>query len=315
VFRISLFGHTRIGANPRVLSADDLPGLKPRQLLELLALGRGAPVAKTVLADRLWEGRPPASWPATVEGYVSVLRRCLEPGVPGRHTLIKTTPGGYRIDLEHAEIDLELFHRLLAAASEAPAPEALALLERAVQLADANLLQDEVFPRWAVEARSAARVARTTAALRGAEAALGADEPARAATLAGVVTDGEPLMERGWQLAIEALGRAGRRAEAVCAYHECRAVLRRDLGIDPDPLTQAVFLRALEGSWPAARGPVDPRPAGLDPYGALWPPARPQTAAPSRSRAPTMAVAAAERRSAPRTSSRPARPASSPRSP
>jgi len=259
VFRISLFGRTRIEGGLRVLNADDLPGLKPRQLLELLALGRGAPVAKPVLADRLWEGRPPASWPVTVEGYVSVLRRCLEPGVPGRRTLIRTTPGGYRIDLERAEIDLELFHRLLAAAPEAPAGEALPLWERAVQLAHGGLLEDEVFPRWAVEARSAARVARTTAALRGAEAALEVDEPARAAALAGVVTDGEPLMERGWQLAIEALGRAGRRAEAVCAYHECRAVLRRDLGIDPDPLTRAVFQWALDGSAVAGRAPV---PAG-----------------------------------------------------
>jgi DNA-binding SARP family transcriptional activator len=161
-----------------------------------------------------------------------------------------------------------------------------------VHVAHGDLLEDELFPHWAVEARSAARVARLTAALRGAEAALEVDEPARAADLAGLVTDGEPLMERGWQLAIEALGRAGRRAEAVCAYHECRAVLRRELGIDPDPLTQAVFQWALDGCRTAGRERVDPRPAEVNRYGALGPRSRTRTTAPSPSGESTTAVAA-----------------------
>ena len=74
---IKLFGPTVISGAGTRLVASDLGGSKPRQLLEMLALDLGTPIAKDLLAERLWDGRPPASYIATVESYVCSLRRRL----------------------------------------------------------------------------------------------------------------------------------------------------------------------------------------------------------------------------------------------
>jgi DNA-binding SARP family transcriptional activator len=254
MFTITLFGRTRIDCDGRTLRAEDFPGTKPRQLLELLGLGGGAAVPKQVLADRLWEGRPPVSWPVTLGSYVSVLRRILEPGTPGRRTLIRTTPGGYRLDLACVQLDLAEFERLTDEAVRTSSPATLVLCERALHIANEDLLQDEPFAAWAVEARRSASSRRISAALCGAEAALTVDQPDRAVALARQATDADPLSEHGWQLLIEASWRAGHRADAVRAYHACRAVLRRELGLEPDPATRALFEAALAGAVPRPRG-------------------------------------------------------------
>ena len=40
-FTVHLFGHTTVSTPDRTLRASDFTGVKPRQILELVALGRG----------------------------------------------------------------------------------------------------------------------------------------------------------------------------------------------------------------------------------------------------------------------------------
>ena len=80
-------------------------GLKPRQVLTVLALAGGQLVTKEQLAERLWGDTPPASWLATVESYVCVLRRALDPR-GGRRTVIATGRGGYTLDLDVVDVDV-----------------------------------------------------------------------------------------------------------------------------------------------------------------------------------------------------------------
>jgi hypothetical protein len=83
-----------------------LGGVKPRQLLEMLATELGNPLSKDLLAERLWEGKPPATYIATIESYVCVLRsqhahlgRAAD-GRPGH------TTSGYLLDPEQVCVDL-----------------------------------------------------------------------------------------------------------------------------------------------------------------------------------------------------------------
>ena len=92
-FGVRLFGHTTVHTPDRTLRASDFMGVKPRQILELIALGRGEPVRKTAIAEQIWAGRPPRRWQVTLESYVALLRRAIQPGVPGRATVLSTTPG------------------------------------------------------------------------------------------------------------------------------------------------------------------------------------------------------------------------------
>ena len=55
----------------------------------------------------------------------------------------------------------------------------------------------------------------------------------------------EPLREVGYQLLIRAYTKAGNRSEAVQAYQQCQKALGEQLGIDPSPETEALYLQAL----------------------------------------------------------------------
>jgi DNA-binding SARP family transcriptional activator len=88
---VRLFGSLELDVARGTLGARDLGGVKPKQLLEQLLLERGRAVPKDRLADQLWGNQLPQRVAATVETYVSVLRRHLGPGI------ISTEPGGYRV--------------------------------------------------------------------------------------------------------------------------------------------------------------------------------------------------------------------------
>jgi len=246
-FTVHLFGHTTVRTPARTLRASDFSGVKPRQILELIALGRGEPVRKAAIAEHIWSGRPPRRWQVTLESYVALLRRAMQPGVPGRATVLCTTPGGYRLDTERAGIDLHDFDGLTRSAAHAAGREALPLWEQAVRAAEATLLATEPYAAWAVDARRTHERALHAAATAGAETALALQCAERAVPLARRATELDPLAEHGWQLLIRAELAAGRRAEAAHAFHACRASLRRDLGLEPDVRTRELLAGVLAG--------------------------------------------------------------------
>jgi DNA-binding SARP family transcriptional activator len=57
---------------------------------------------------------------------------------------------------------------------------------------------------------------------------------------------GEPLRESAHRVLIRAYLQEGNRAEAIRQYAGCRDVLRRELGIDPSPLTRALLAPTAE---------------------------------------------------------------------
>jgi DNA-binding SARP family transcriptional activator len=246
-FGVVVFGHTTVRTPDRMLRASDFTGVKPRQILELIALGRGEPVRKAAIAEHIWSGRPPRRWQVTLESYVALLRRAMQPGVPGRATVLCTTPGGYRLDIDRVAIDLHDFDQLIRQAAHVAPADALLLWERAVELANATLLATEPYAAWAVDARRTHERLLHEAAATGAETALALRAAERAVRLARRATELDPLAERGWQLLIRAELAAGRRAEAAHAFHACRASLRRDLGLEPDVRTRELFADVLSG--------------------------------------------------------------------
>jgi DNA-binding SARP family transcriptional activator len=245
VLSVEVFGHTTVGTPDRTLRASDFTGVKPRQILELVALGRGEPVRKAALAEQLWAGRPPARWQVTLESYVALVRRAVQPGVPGRATVLRTTAGGYRLDLDRVRLDLHDFEDLVHRAATAPAERALPLWEDALGVAAGPLLAAEPYAAWAVDARRAHERVLHSAAVTAAETALALCRPERAVPLARRATEIEPLSEHGWQVLIRAQLAAGRRAEAAHAFHTCRDGLRRDLGVEPDARTRELFAGVL----------------------------------------------------------------------
>ncbi|MFC9773272.1 MULTISPECIES: BTAD domain-containing putative transcriptional regulator [unclassified Pseudarthrobacter] len=243
--RISVLGPLTIRRGNVELRANDLGGPKPRQVLEILLLNLGSAVSKTRIMDLLWGGNHPAVALPTLESYVSVLRRNLQPG-SGRTGPLRTVTGGYAIDRSLVELDLDRFDSLTKQASHAAPAAALSLLSEALELGSAPLLGDELLPAWAEEERSlhAARVA--LARVQAAEHALAVGQADKAVSWGLAATNEDPLNERGWNVLILGLERNGQDNEALRAFERCRRIMDAELGCTPSPVLKQAQARLLE---------------------------------------------------------------------
>ena len=100
--RIVLFGETTV--TDELGRARPIAGVKSIRILEMLALQQGQSLAKDVIADRLWDGKPPPSWVGTLESHISTLRRDI--GCTGRSSALATTAKGYVLTDEGVTVDV-----------------------------------------------------------------------------------------------------------------------------------------------------------------------------------------------------------------
>ena len=220
---VKLFGAVAVSRGSTVLGARDFGGTKAKQLFQLLVLARGEPVPKDRLADLIWGEALPVHVNATLETYVSVLRRKLTgPNGEGRG-LITTEHEAYALPLAGYELDLARFDELVRLAEVAEPSARRRYLEDALALATGSVLADEPYSEWAIDERwrYERRVIDTAIA---ASAAAMADRDARSAlTHAERAIAIEPLDERGYLAGLLALRALGRDRDAIALYDRCCA--------------------------------------------------------------------------------------------
>jgi DNA-binding SARP family transcriptional activator/ActR/RegA family two-component response regulator len=216
----------------------------------------GSAVSKTRIMDLLWGGNHPAVALPTLESYVSVLRRHLQPGT-GRTGPLRTVTGGYAIDRSLVELDLDRFESLTKTASQAEPREALALLAEALDLASEPLLGDELLPAWAEEERAAHAARVGLARVAAAEAALAVGDIGMAISLGGAAAKEDPLNERAWTALILGLEQNGENTEALRAFERCRRTIDEELGCAPGPALREAQTRLLRSTAAASR-PAEP---------------------------------------------------------
>lgn len=240
-----------------------LGGRKQRALLAALLVRAGRVVSLDQLIDDLWPAGPPTRAAATVQVFVSDLRRALEPdrprGTPPR--LLVTSAPGYVLRTD--AVDALEFARLAAAGRAALDDEDA---ERAAEL----LGRAEALWRGAALADVADEPFARAEAARLEELRLGCAEDRLDAELAlgrhtAVVAELEqrvgahPLRERLRAQLMLALHRSGRQADALAVYAAGRRILRDELGLEPGTalraLQQGVLGHRPELEW-SPPGPV-----------------------------------------------------------
>ncbi|MEU4352186.1 tetratricopeptide repeat protein [Streptomyces sp. NPDC023838] len=226
---------------------------KGRALLTalLLAPGRAVPLAR--LETALWGEHPPASARASLHNHLLRLRRSL-----GEGTRIRAVPGGMQLDAEDGELDTRVFAERLDAARAARLEEdwdtvvreadAALALWRGNPLDEFPALAEEEHARleqWQ-ESRIQALEWRCDAELRRGR------YDGLLPELARLVAE-FPLREAFPVQLMRALHRAGRRAEALAAYHRLRRTLIDELGVEPGVEAAAVYQAILtdDGGPPA----------------------------------------------------------------
>jgi YVTN family beta-propeller protein len=207
-----------------------IKGRKLQSVLALLLLHRGEVVSRDRLIDDLWGEEPPATAAKTLQVHVSRLRRELGEAVVSR-------TGGYLIQVEPNQLDLERFEQLVTEGRRALAerhPErASERLREALELwrgPPLPELANEPFARTEIGRLEDARLDAMEERL---EADLELGRYAEAIRELEPLVARHPYRERLRELLMLALYRAGRQADALAAYRDARHVLAEEQGLEP----------------------------------------------------------------------------------
>ena len=237
MIEIELFGPTRVSCRGATIAARDLGGSKPRQVLEILAIELGTPVTKDSLAERLWEDHPPRSYVGTLESYVCGLRRRLT-DLSGGSEVLRTTAGGYVLDPAQVRVDAVEARRALGS------PE-LSVLATTLELSIDALLADDPYASWANREREQLSARRAEAYVTAAHRANEAGDHLHSVLFAKAAGRERSWSEPATQELMEGLAGAGNHAQALLEYQNLRTAMRDELGIEPSPTSQALYMSIL----------------------------------------------------------------------
>lgn len=233
-----------------VIDERRLRGRQGRLVFAYLTCNRTRPVAREELATLLWPDDPAPSWSAALSAVMSRLSRQLngdaigEPGLSlsrgvGHYQLM--FPADVWIDLEAATSAVD---RAEGAVRSSEPDGVLAPATIAASIARRPFLLD-VQGEWVESQRRRLERQLIRALDCLSKMWLDSGEPGLAVETAIEATTLDPYREASCQLLMRAYGQSGNRAEAVKTFHKLRGLLALELGTEPSPDTEAIYLEML----------------------------------------------------------------------
>jgi predicted ATPase/DNA-binding SARP family transcriptional activator len=221
------------------------------------------------LIEGLWRDSPPDGAAATVQVYVSQLRKALEPDRKPRepYNILATKSPGYFLRLDADQLDVYGFELLNDAGTAAlyagDAQAAANSFRQALDMWRGEALADFASEPWALAEASRLNEMRLHALEQRIEAELALGRHAQLiAELESLVAE-HPLRERLCGQLMLALYRSSRQAEASDIFQRTRERLVGDLGMEPGPELQKL-LRQVINQDPELNGPA-PAPPRFSP--------------------------------------------------
>lgn len=256
--RIALLGPLQV--RDSVGTPVPIGGRQLRVLLTMLALQPGRVVSAGTLADGIWPREQPADPGNALQTLVSRLRSALRPA--GYAGLVESHPAGYLLAVRPDAVDVAAFREMAGAGRRALADgdsgTAARLLREALALWRGRPLADAEGFEFADTAAIGLIELREEATRDRIEADLALGEGASLTAELKAMVCADPLAERPRALLMRALYAAGRQAEALAVYGAARQLLADELGVDPSPALEQVYLRILRGEDHTERPGVPP---------------------------------------------------------
>jgi TolB-like protein len=220
----------------------DLASAKLTALLAVLAAAGDKPVSRETLTDLLWGSHFDEQARQNFRQALSRLRKLL-----GADSLISDDQA-IRLDRRHVSADIARFDALKNATDPAE-------LSAAAQLANGEFLEglairEPAFSEWLAQERKRFTGERRTIHLRLATTALATEDAGSALTHAEAILRQDPLDDEAHRYKLQALAALGRKAEALKGHQSFAALLKSELGTDPERAT-IDLVAALKTSTPA----------------------------------------------------------------
>jgi DNA-binding SARP family transcriptional activator len=237
-----------IEAQAKTIRESELPGRQGRLLFAYLVCADGRPVPRDALVDLLWPEKAPHAVDAGIAALVSKLRSLL-----GRAGDSAPSIGG-GLGYYQLQLPAETWVDLLYAAELVEQAEGAMRRHERDKAWDAAFLAAVILRRpfladergaWVDRRREEMRADLVRALEVMCDAWLARGEHAKATLCAVELVELEPFRETSYQRLMRAHADAGNRAEALRVYDRCRRLLADELGVDPSPPTEAVYLEIL----------------------------------------------------------------------
>jgi DNA-binding SARP family transcriptional activator/tetratricopeptide (TPR) repeat protein len=198
-----------------------------RALLAFLLLHANELVSSDRLIDEVWGPDPPKTAGASLQNYVSRLRKAI-----GTEAIVSQPPG-YVLRIDPERFDLARFERLTTEARGAEPRERAEKLRAALALWRGPALDDLAFEPFARDEVGRLEEARLAALEDCIDAELEIGRDGELVRELEELVEEHPLRERFRAQLMRALYRAGRQADALAAFQSARDVLVEELGLEP----------------------------------------------------------------------------------
>lgn len=240
-----LLGTSRIEVNGRAI---DLRR-KPKQLVKLLALAPSQKLHREQIIEFLWtEGEPEAAV-NNLHKTVHAARRALEPdiGSGGDSQFILTKEGQIILTAPDGKlwIDVLEFEKLSAAALKSNGDAEAC--ENALALYTGDLLPEDLYEDWTSEKREYLRTTYRKLLQKLGAIYEGEIQFEQSAEIARKLVSLDELNEDAHRGLMRALALGGNRQQALKQFEICRAVLRKELGVEPEKQTRELFEQIASG--------------------------------------------------------------------
>ena len=225
---------------------------KAKELFALLLLDRQRFVPRDELVAQLWPDTDVAAALSNFHFTLHALRKALASAGASEATVVVRSDAGYGLALPASiHVDLEVFRRSLRRGREARdagrSRDAIQHLRAAVAAHRGRFLADLTAP-WIERQREETDRQLVAAAKELATLELDWKEPKEAIRPLEKLLEREPYDEEGHRLLMRAHHESGDSALAVRHYQALEAMLRRDLGAEPEPATRELYLRIKRAS-------------------------------------------------------------------
>jgi DNA-binding SARP family transcriptional activator/tetratricopeptide (TPR) repeat protein len=233
VLEIRFFGEGQVHVDGVAVKA--MAAARLRSLLAFLVLARDRPIGRERLAFLFWPDSTEAQARTNLRQALHHLRRAL--GASG--ACLRVDHRAVRwISEDNVEIDVVTFDEAARAGLEQGGHHTL--LERAADAYRGDLLEG-CYDDWVLPERERLHVMAMAVLAALMDEASRRGDPSRAVQLGDRLLRLDPLDESTYRRLMEAHVAAGERTRAVRRFHECTAVLDRELGLAPDAATVGLY--------------------------------------------------------------------------